>query len=176
MKSIFCLIIFFATLFSNAQNVAYIHQDSILVALPNYKKNVSKLDSISKSYQEEIKGAKEKWNEKLAVLLKPYNIKENEDIKTVKSRMSSIDTTSLSILIDEDKIIGKRAQNFDNMINSMFKSEVQPLLDKVNKAIEEYAKKNKIDYVLVIEQIRPALAYIDNRKNITKNIISKISY
>lgn len=176
MKPIIYLLIFLTSLYAKAQNVAYIHQDSVLIALPKYKKNISKLDSIGKTYQDEIKMAKEQWNQKMATLLKPYNIKENEDIKTVKSRMSSIDTTSLSILLDEDKIIGKRAQNFDNMINSMFKSEVQPLLDRVNKAIEEYAKKNKIDYVLVIEQIRPALAYIDNRKNITKNIISKISY
>lgn len=174
MKSILCVIIFFTSLFSNAQNVAYIHQDSILAALPSYKKNVTKLDSIGKAYQEEIKTAKEQWNQKLATLLKPYNVKENEDLNAIKLRMSSIDTTSLSILIDEDKIIGKRAQNFDNMINSMFKSDVQPLLDKVNKVIEDYAKKNKIDYVLVIEQIRPALAYIDRRKNITKHIVSRV--
>ena len=56
----------------------------------------------------------------------------------------------------------------------MYDSDVQPLINKVTMSIEQYAKLNKIDVVYVIEQLSPAIAYIDKRKNITRKIIAKI--
>jgi Skp family chaperone for outer membrane proteins len=149
--------------------------DSIFSALPNYKSNVVKIDSISKEYQKEIKTAKEQWESKFNSLLKPYDVKQNEDLALLKTRMTSVDTSRLSILIDEDKLIAKRAQNYDLMLKTMYDNDVQPLITKVSKTIEDYAKLNKIDVVYVIEQLNPAVAYIDRRKNITKKIIAKIS-
>jgi Skp family chaperone for outer membrane proteins len=167
------LILFFAffAIISNAQNMAYVHQDSILASLPTYEKNVKRLDSVTKAYQAEIKASKEKLDGKLAGILKSYNVKENEDLKTIKARMTPADTSSLSILIDEDKIITKRAKSYEQNIGEKYKKEVQPLLDKINKAIQDYAIKNKLDMVYIWEQIRPALAYLDPKKNVTKAII-----
>lgn len=174
MKTKITLILVLLSFSIYSQNCAYIHQDSILSSLPNYKKNMIKIDSIGKVYQNEIKTAKEEWNNKLADLLKPYNVKEKETIDIIKKRMTAVDTSKLSIMIDEDKLLNKRALNYDLMLSTLYKSDVQPLLDKVNSAVEAYAKANKIDVVYIIEQLRPALAYIDRRKNITKKIIDKI--
>lgn len=174
MKTKITSILFLVSISIYCQNCAYIHQDSILASLPNYKMNMIKIDSISKVYQNEIKTAKEEWNSKLADLLKPYNVKEKETIDIIKKRMTAIDTSKLSIMIDEDKLLNKRAQNYDLMLSTLYKSDVQPLLDKVNSAVETYAKTNKIDIVYILEQLRPALAYVDRRKNITKKIIDKI--
>lgn len=172
LKSTLAFVLF--TSFIYAQNVSYVHLDSIFSALPNYKSNVMKIDSIGKEYQKEIKSTKEQWETKLNTLLKPYNVKQNEDINQIKARMSTIDTSKLSILIDEDKLISKRAQNYDLMLKTMYDSDVQPLVKKVTMTIEQYAKLNKIDVVYVIEQLSPAIAYIDKRKNITKKIIEKV--
>lgn len=169
------LVSLFFVSFFYAQNVSYVHLDSIFSAIPNYKSNVMKIDSIGKEYQKEIKSTKEQWESKLNTLLKPYNVKENEDINLIKSRMSTIDTSKLSILVDEDKLISKRAQNYDLMLKTMYDSDVKPLINKVTICIEQYAKLNKIDVVYVIEQLSPAIAYIDKRKNITKKIIEKIA-
>jgi Skp family chaperone for outer membrane proteins len=175
MKTKFILLFGLISISLFSQNSAYVHQDSILGSLPNYNKKMVSLDSIGKGYQNEIKSAKVQWNSKLADLLKPYNIKENEDIKMVKTRMSAIDTSKLEILIDEDKLLSKRAQNYDLMINTLYKNDIKPMLDKVNTVIEEYARLNKLDVIYIIEQIKPMVAYIDKRKNITKKIIAKIS-
>jgi Skp family chaperone for outer membrane proteins len=173
LKATLGLLVF--TSFFYAQNISYVHLDSIFSALPNYKSNVVKIDSISKEYQKEIKTAKEQWESKFNSLLKPYDVKQNEDFALLKARMTSVDTSRLSILIDEDKLITKRAQNYDLMLKTMYDNDVQPLITKVSKTIEDYAKLNKIDVVYVIEQLNPAVAYIDRRKNITKKIIAKIS-
>ncbi len=172
-KSLILLFAFFATV-SNAQNIAYVSQDSILASIPNYKKNLTRLDSITKSYQTEINESKKKLDSKLAGLLKTYNVKENEDLKTIKSRMTPADTSSLGILIDEDKIITKRAKSYEQNVSEKFNKEVQPILDRINKSIQDYAIKNKLDMVYIWEQIRPTLAYLDPKKNITKTIIKTL--
>jgi Skp family chaperone for outer membrane proteins len=77
-------------------------------------------------------------------------------------------------LIDEDKLIDKKANNFEMVLNSDYKANVQPILDRVNKAIAIYATKNKIDVVYILEQIRPALAYFDAKKDITTIIIKAL--
>ncbi len=77
-------------------------------------------------------------------------------------------------MIDEDKLIDKKANNFEMVLNSDYKANVQPILDRVNKAIAIYATKNKIDVVYILEQIRPALAYFDAKKDITTIIIKAL--
>lgn len=175
MRTVITFTFLIFSTFFYAQNVSYVHIDSIFSSLPNYKSNVAKIDSLSKEYQKEIKLAKEQWESKLNTLLKSYNVKENEDLNLLKSRMTTVDTSRLSILIDEDKLIAKRAQNYDLMLKTTYDNDVQPLVNKVSKAIEEFAKLNKIDVVYIIEQLNPAIAYIDKRKNITKKIIAKVS-
>jgi Skp family chaperone for outer membrane proteins len=170
-------LVIFSLLYSmvlSAQNFAYIQQDSILKSVSNYEKTLISIDSVSKSYQKEIKTMQEEWNIKVGLLLKPYNVKENENIDSVKSRMTAIDTTKLSILLDEDKIFIKRAKSYDEIVKQKYQTEVQPILNRVNNAITTYAKKNKIDVVYVIENLRPALAYIDKKKNITSLIITML--
>jgi Skp family chaperone for outer membrane proteins len=173
-KRLLILTITLFTVFANAQSIAYVHQDSILAAIPNYSKNVARLDSITKAYQQDIKAAKEKLDQNLATLLKSYNVKENEDLKTLKARMKAADTSSLSILIDEDKIITKRAKSYEQKVSDNYKKDVQPTLDKINKAIQDFAVSNKLTMVYIWEQIRPALAYLDPKKNVTKAIIKAV--
>lgn len=173
MRKIYLILIVLPSI-AFSQKIAYVYQDSILDAIPEYKKNLIKVDSTNKVFLKEIKDAKEQLNIKLDKLLKTYNVNQNEDIESLKSRMTPIDTLNLSILMDEDKLIAKRAQNFDNMINSLYKSDVLPYINKINESIKYYAKKNNLEVVLVIEQIRPSIAYIDERKNITKYIIKNI--
>lgn len=171
MRNKFVLILSLLANFCFAQNIAYIQQDSIMKTIPSYQMQLKSLDSVTKNYQKEIKTLQEEWNIKVTMLLKPYNLKENENMEQIKSRMSVVDTTKLSILLDEDKIIVKKAKNYDAIVQQQYQTDIQPILDKVNNAISSYAKKNKIDMVYIIEQIRPALAYIDERKNITNAII-----
>lgn len=167
------LVAFAGTVFAQS-NFAYIYRDSVLMATPKYVDNIKKIDSLQKTYAKEIKDTQEQLNGKLGALLKGYNVKENENIDQIKSRMTAVDTTSLSLLMQEDKMMQTKAKSYDNLVNFAFQKDVQPLLDKVNKAIEKYAVTNKIDMVYMMEDIQPAVAYINRKKNITKIIIEAV--
>lgn len=174
MKKILFLVLLSISAVSYSQNFAYVQQDSILASIPTYKTSIESIDKASKGYQEEIQKAKAELSDKLQNLLKPYNVKENENLATIKARMSKIDTTSLGIMMEDDKIIQKKAKNYDSNLKLQYQREIQPSLDKVNAAIKSFATKNKIDVIYILEQLRPALAYIDEKKNITKKIVESL--
>ncbi len=174
-KNLLNLILLVAASTAVAQsNFAYIYRDSILRVTPKYLDNIKKVDSLQKAYTTEIKNSQEQINNKLAALLKGYNVKENENIEQIKSRMSKEDTVSLSLLIQEDKMLQTKAKSYDNLVNFAFQKDVQPLVNKVNKAIEKYAVANKIDVIYMMEDLQPAVAYINRKKNITKVIIEAV--
>ena len=174
MKKNILLILLFCTTVVAAQNVAFVSQDSILASMPKFKENMTRLDELKKGYQEEIKIAKEKITEKLQKLLSNYNVVETETIEDVKKRMNSNDISNLDLLIEEDKFIDKKAKNYDLLLESDYNSNVKPILDKINTTIATYAKKNKIELVYILEQIKPALAYVDSKKYITTQIIKAL--
>lgn len=160
--------------FLSAQNVAFVSQDSILASIPDYKMNLAKIDSLKNVYRAEIKEAKDKVNDKLEIILASYMVQQNEDLETLKKRMTANDVSKLELLLEEDKFIEKKVKNFDLLLSSEYAATVQPIIDKVNNTIENYAVKNKLYAVYILEQMRPALAYYDRKKDITQLIIKTL--
>lgn len=72
-------------------------------------------------------------------------------------------------------MVEKASKNYDLMIKTIYEQKVQPLLDNVNRTIEEYAKANNIIIVYTLENISPALAYIDKGIDITDEINKKLA-
>jgi Skp family chaperone for outer membrane proteins len=60
------------------------------------------------------------------------------------------------------------------MIETMYEHKVQPILNRINQIIEDYAKAKNIKVVFTLENISPALAYIDKGVNITDEIIKRL--
>uniref|UniRef100_A0A0P5ZRA6 Uncharacterized protein n=1 Tax=Daphnia magna TaxID=35525 RepID=A0A0P5ZRA6_9CRUS len=174
MKKNILLILLFCSTFVGAQNVAFVSQDSILASIPQFKENMTRIDELTKGYQEEIKIAKEKITENIQKLLANYNVVQTETIEDVKKRMSSKDISNFDLLLEEDKFIEKKAKNYETLLESDYNATVKPILDKINTTIATYAKKNKIEVVYILEQIKPALAYVDSKKYITTQIIKAL--
>lgn len=166
------LFILSTTCFLNlsAQKTAYIEQTTLLKSLNGYEKNVKYVDSTKQAYTLEIQNSEKKLNEKVQVLLKNYKLSENETNESIKTKLSELDKSKFELYQEESKLIEKSTKNYDLMLQTLFKEKVQPLMDKLNKSIETYAKANKIDTVFIIENFGPALAYIDKSKNITEEI------
>jgi Skp family chaperone for outer membrane proteins len=174
MKKIIILFVLFFASQLKAQNVAFVSQENILATMPKFKENTTRIDSLKKVYIAEINVAKEKISTAFQTLLTSYKVTEKETLEEVKKRMNATDVSKLELLIDEDKLIDKKAKNFEMVLNSDYAATVQPILDTINNTISSYAVKNKIDVVYILEQMKPALAYIDKKKDITQVIIQTL--
>jgi Skp family chaperone for outer membrane proteins len=60
------------------------------------------------------------------------------------------------------------------MLNFTYRNEIQPIVNRVNTAITNYAKKNKLDGVYILENISSSLAYINKERIVTQAIISSL--
>jgi Skp family chaperone for outer membrane proteins len=174
MKKSFLMILLLFPLLMNGQNLAYVYADSILQSVPDYGKNMVKVDSIRQAMKNELESSQASLQQKYDKLIKPYVAKETESLAALKKRMTPVDTLSLNLIVGEDKQLQTKKQTYDRILQTTFNKDIQPVLDKVNNLISNYARENKITMVLVVEQMRPALAYIDPKQNITKVIIRKL--
>lgn len=159
---------------SNAQNYGYIHRDSILKSVPSYIPKLQELSSDQKKYSAEIKQGMEELQKKVSELLEPYQPNQQESIVGIKSRMNAMDTIKLNLLLDEEKSLKKKEESYNYMLNFTYRNEIQPIVDRVNTAISNYAKKNKLDGVYILENISSSLAYINKERIVTQAIISSL--
>lgn len=170
MKKVLLITSTFCIINLSAQKTAYIEQSTLLKSLNGYEKNSKHVDSIKQVYILEIKNLEKKLNEKVQVLFKNYSVSENDNNESIKAKLSELDKSKFELYQEESKLIEKTTKNHEIFLNGLYNEKVQPLLDKLNKNIETYAKANKIDTVFIIENLGSALAYIDKSKNITEEI------
>jgi Skp family chaperone for outer membrane proteins len=156
------------------QQIGYVYSDSVLQSIPEYGRNVSKLDSLKKTYNKELEQNRTSLQKRYEALVKGYKPSEKESLPSLKARMSQADTISLGLLLEEDKMIQKKAWSYESMTKLVYARDIQSVLDLVKKTISEYAIKNKLTAVYVMEQIRPTLVYIDSKQDITQAIIEKL--
>lgn len=174
MKKSFLLILLMFPLFMYGQNVAYVYADSILISVSGYGKNVMKIDSMRQTMKQELDASQASLQQQYDRLIKPYVAKETETLAALKKRMSAVDTLSLNLIIDDNKQLQAKKQTYDRILQTSYNKDVQPILDKVNNEIAGFARQNKITMVMVVEQMKQALAYIDPKQNITGLIIQKL--
>lgn len=174
-KSAVLLLFLLSCNYSFTQNQAYIYRDSLLTAVSGYKSNIKRIDSLSNAYKKTLQASEKSQQQKVAELLKPYNVQENEQIEDLKKRLKPSDADQFSVYIQEGELLNKQAKVYDDILKEDYAKNIQPLLNKVNKCIETYAKENKIDYVWIMEEIGQQLAFGNKDKNITAKIIQKLA-
>lgn len=167
------VIVFLVLFVSNSvsgQWQAYIHRDSVFMQLKGYLAKKASLDSVRQAYDEEIRGLRDAQQEQYNVLLTPYCIEKNESPEQIEMKLSNEDRERLKLLQEADVLIEKRIKTYNSLLQRQYQLNIQPYIDKVNQVIELYAKKNKIDFIWVIEDITNQLAYFNKGKNVTKSI------
>ena len=160
---------------TSSSTVTYIELNKILKSLKNFEQNTKEVDSLKQLYTKEIQESTKKLNDKINVLLKPYQLNENETIESIKSKLKETDVSKFELYLQENELVEKASKNYDLMIKTIYEQKVQPLLDNVNRTIEEYAKANNIIIVYTLENISPALAYIDKGIDISDEINKKLA-
>jgi len=173
-KRVFYMILALCPVFVFGQKMAYLHTDSILLSIPQYASKMAKLDSVRQGYSKEVETGVAGVQSQYEKLITPYAPKNNETVQALKSRMSVSDTLQLSLLQKEAAQWQEKRQTYDKMLQNQYNLDVQPLLNKVNAAVADYAKANGLSAVYSFEQLRGALIYIDTKLNITGVIIRKL--
>jgi len=166
------LVLFSAHVFS--QKTAYIYTDSVLLSVPYYKVKMVKLDSLRQNYTKEINAGIADVQSRYETLAAPYAPKKNESIQELKKRMSTSDTLRVSLLEKEAIQWQEKRVSYDKLIQTQYNQEIQPMLNKVNAVITEYAKANSLSAVYSFEQLRNLVVYIDPKQNITGVIVKKL--
>ncbi|MBP1638686.1 MAG: outer membrane protein (OmpH-like) [Bacteroidetes bacterium] len=156
------------------QKMAYVYSDSVLLSVPGYKQKTSKIDSLRQVYTKEINAGIAGMQGQYDKLIEPYALKKNETLPEVKKRMSVSDTLRLGLLEKEAVQWQGKRMSYERMLQNQYNQDIQPLLDKVNKVIAEYAKTASLSAVYSFEQLRSALVYIDPKQNITDIIIRRL--
>lgn len=174
MKKILVLICTIYPILLYSQNVVYIYSDSILLSIPEYQQKVVMLDSLKNVFQAEIKASQSAMQIQYSDLLKPYSPKADEGIESIKKRMTAMDTLRLIILFEDNAKLQDKILKLDSMLAKLYMQEIQPILEKVNALVSEYAKANKVSMVFAVEPLKPALIYLDPKSNITDLIIRKL--
>ena len=158
----------------SAQSIAYLRVDTILQELPDYQKYIQENDSLKTYFSEEVETENEKLSNKINNLFKKYNPKEGESVDQVIARFSESDKTTFQLLQKESEMLEEKTKSYNQLLNLNYNENVQPLLDKLNSIVEEYAQKNKFDMVFILEEVGPQLAYINQKKDITLEIIKRV--
>ena len=154
--------------------IVFIERTSILKATAGFEKNSKEVDSLQQMYSKEIQGNLTKLNANIEQLLSPYNFGKEKDLAVIKSKLKPADLDKLELYIKENEFIDKAAKNYELVVKTMYGQKVQPLLTKINTTIAEYAQANQIKMVFTLEDISPALAYVDKGINITEEIIKRL--
>lgn len=153
-----------------AQN-AYIQKETVLLAIPTYEVKLKNVSQQQQQYSNEIKQDRTNLQKKVNSLAGPYNPQAQEAFSQLKKRMKPTDTLKLNLLIEEDKALAKKEETYNAIIKEEYQNKIQPLLDKLNIIIDQYATKQKLDAIYVLEQIQPAIVYINPKRIITNDII-----
>lgn len=158
-----------------SQDIGYIHQDSILQVLPNYNVALENLIQEEEAYNNEIKQNTETFSNKLQQLLNRYSATEGESLAQIKQRMQPADTLSLNVIITEGNMIDNKKKTYNSLIQARYNQDIKPLLDNLNNVISNYAKKQKLSAVYILDNMAVQLAYIDEKNIITGAIIELIT-
>lgn len=169
---LFAFSLFVSIVSAYSQGTAFIRRDTLLSVLPGYTMHTQTFDSLKTSFSEELKLDQQKLEQKLSNLFGPYSSADNESTEALVARLSPADLSRYGLLQKEFNLIEERSKSYNEILQLHYKEKIQPLLDKLNKAIEEYSQKNKLDMVFVLEDISPALAYVNKGKDITNPIIA----
>ena len=166
------LVLFSAHVFS--QKTAYLYTDSVLLSLPDYKVKMIKLDSLRQNYTKEVNTGIANLQSRYETLTATYAPKKNETIQDLKKRMSASDTLRVGLLEKEAVQWQEKRITYDKLIQTQYNQDIQPMLNKVNAVITDYARANGLSAVYSFEQLRNILIYIDPKQNITGVIVRKL--
>ncbi len=161
-----------------AQKYAYIEQQKVLESINNYEKEIKYVDSLKNAYSTEITSKQNNLSKNLNILFNSYKITEKDfaslTSKDIQAKLKPADYDKFNLYKKENEMIKETIKNHELTLKNEYNSRIKPKLDHVNKIMETYAIKKKLDFVQIIENTN-FYAYINKKLNITDEIIKLLN-
>jgi len=127
-----------------AQKFGHVNSELLVQAMPEYDSAITKVQELQQQYELEIERIQVEINKKI------------EDFTKTESTMSNLIKEAKASEIQEMQM---RLQNFSQTAQQDLQQQsgmmIQPVMDKVRKAIEEVAKEHGLIYVFDVAQGNP---------------------
>lgn len=154
-----------------SEAIAYVEERLLLKALVGYEKNTKALDSLKLVYDQENASAKKELEKKVSDLLVNYAFSTYESIESIQAKLKPADADKLALYTKESELLTKANDNYKLVLKTIYEQKVQPLLDKLNSILANYAKAHDIKMIYTFEKIAPSLAYLNKGIDITPEIL-----
>lgn len=148
---------------AKAQNFGYIRSNEILESMPEVKEMSSNLEALQKQLQKKRELMITDYQTKYQDLAK----KQNEG--TISPKQLEEESKKLK---DQEAAISQYEQDMVSQFNAKKSELLQPLLDKINKAIADVAKENGYQYIF--DWNAGILLYADDSKDVGKLVRTKL--
>ena len=168
MKKIFILSVF--TIFSSillSQKIAYVSSDYILDKIPEYKSATEQINQLSLKWNEEI----EKIYNEVEFMYKDYQTKQF--LMTKEERIEKEE--EILKLEKEAKSLEQKRYGNDGDLFTKRNELVQPIQDKILKAINDFSEENRYDIILDKDGDL-ILLYTNKRIDVSDQILKKLGY
>ena len=168
MKKIFILSLF--TIFSSillSQKIAYVSSDYILDKIPEYKSATEQINQLSLKWNEEI----EKIYNEVEFMYKDYQTKQF--LMTKEERIEK--EQEILKLEKEAKSLEQKRYGNDGDLFTKRNELVQPIQDKILKAINDFSEENRYDIILDKDGDL-ILLYTNKRIDVSDQILKKLGY
>ncbi|MBP6794667.1 MAG: OmpH family outer membrane protein [Saprospiraceae bacterium] len=168
MKSIKSILILGALLVSlsmQAQKFGFMNSAAIMAEVPEVKQAESNL----KAYQEQLSKQGQQKVEALQTKYADLAKKEKQGEIAPKALQEQAEK-----LKAEEEELGKLEQDMQNQLAQKREALLQPILDKINKAITEVAKENSFAYIF--DSSAGMLLYADESTDISNLVRTKLGF
>lgn len=161
MNRIFTITLFlFVVSFAQAQSkIAHLNSQEVMVAMPSYNEAVQKLEGFQQDLLLELQEMKKDFEESIRIY----------------QEMVANGTSQTLIQIQEQKLakketaIREREQSIQGEIEAYSRELNNPIVEKVNSAVNTVSDRYRYDYVFDISTLM-----IHNGPDITKEVIEEI--
>lgn len=151
----------------NAQRFGIVDTEFILTKIPEYKQAQSQLDQLSQQWQGEV----ESLQSEMDALQKAYNAEKvllTEDMR--KTQEGAIKAKESEILELQRKYFGPEGDIFKKR-----QELIKPIQDKIYNAVQEVAKRKKLD-VVFNKSSDLVVLYNNQKADISDDVLKKLGY
>lgn len=174
MKKIFLIVFVALTLQSYGQKTAFINESKLLEATPGYTKATEEMTELKKNYDKELQEANENLQTKINNLLKNYKITEQTTQEQLEALLSENDKAQFALIKEERELLTKQITLKEKAYAALYQEKVGKILENLNKTIQDYCKRNKIEILYKRDVLSNGIAYIEDKLDITEAVIALV--
>lgn len=154
-----CMLLGLSVASAQTQKVAYVVEDSILQALPEYKTQQKYIESYAKQYNSQIEAKKQQLQQEYQFLIQNQQNLSPQVLEEKSASFRKLQQEIQDMNIKAQEGVAKKNQEL-----------MKPLFDKITKGIELAAQEG--GYSVVVS--KGAFLYSNEAQDITKKVVAKV--